>query len=607
MKNKMNNEFLDQYNIIIMSINDKQKIKFLVNGKKWNWVYIGENPFIKLKISKILRDNSNVNYSKEFQRVSLASKGKFIDLVSEIGLDYNQLRWWGTAISCKSPFLSNFFLYFCYITLISEWVRDNVEKRLIIVENPWVLLSCYQNFQRDKVCVILNNWHQCIESFKIYFLSFLKIFIFLFRSISLWLLMKTLFILNYKRLQSILSQDASVLICTYIADYSFNKGENALNDPYFGNLIDFYKRIEVKFDIITMLFIPIHNLIKIYNSKERVIVLSYFLRFGDILKSVYQSVFAKLRKVSNDKGLNIEEILKHEFILEKYLSCYSFLQYYTWFNAGQRLQKDSYCTLIYFFENQPWEKMMILGLRNSGFSLKIVGYQHTVIPPLLLNYFIGQEESHRMPQPDLIVSNGEYFRSILDGTGYSCRIMNGGSIRFSNINKEIKLLPKSKNNQKIQVLVILSPLLYRSIDLLFFIFRIALKNLEVIFQLKSHPDLPCQALKKHIKNMPSNISFVKGRINDLLDKVDFVIHIGGAVAIESLIRKIKTFKYLQERIDLDPLLNVKNDQIEINENDPPSFIFLKEEYETVNSSIITESFNEEFWKELVNNNYPKEY
>src|SRR5262249_1327461 len=90
--------------------------------------------------------------------------------------------------------------------------------------------------------------------------------------------------------------------------------------------------------------------------------------------------------------------------------------------------------LIYTYENQPWEKVMLLGFRRSLPETLLIGVQHA---PLAEQYFSGHPSRLQWEDgtaPDVLVAMGEEFRGrLIDGGAPAERVVVGGALRFPSI------------------------------------------------------------------------------------------------------------------------------------------------------------------------------
>ncbi|HNW93645.1 MAG TPA: hypothetical protein PKM88_12115, partial [bacterium] len=87
--------------------------------------------------------------------------------------------------------------------------------------------------------------------------------------------------------------------------------------------------------------------------------------------------------------------------------------------------------LIYPFENQPWERMLLTSMRSTYPDCAMVGYQHSVVSPRYLFYRSEASESAYMPQPDSIVTSGFAAAALLSHYGYRSRIIVGCGLRYA--------------------------------------------------------------------------------------------------------------------------------------------------------------------------------
>lgn len=258
--------------------------------------------------------------------------------------------------------------------------------------------------------------------------------------------------------------------------------------------------------------------------------------------------------------------------------------------------KISFRILAYPFENQPWDKMMAVAKTESSRRFKMVACHNMGVPHFYMNFFLGKDEAHIHPQPDIIVANGTKWKNILDGAGFSCAVRNGGSIRFQIHSTKDEESTFCAYERKKNVLVLLSTSLNYSLDLLFYLIRAA--DPQKTFFIKTHPDTPEKIIRKYIKYFPQNFSFVGGTMEEWMGKVDWAIHVGTTAAIECMMKGISVIKFLPERIDLDPILGLEIDQQVV--TDGVRNIFQANgNPNRLDGSLIAEPFNEKIWNDIL--------
>ena len=88
--------------------------------------------------------------------------------------------------------------------------------------------------------------------------------------------------------------------------------------------------------------------------------------------------------------------------------------------------------VVYPYENQPWEKLTVLGAERQ--ATKTVGVQHAAISVYYMAVFLGRGEVARMPLPDVVLTSGRYSHRILSEGGYpQGRLRMGGSMRYDHL------------------------------------------------------------------------------------------------------------------------------------------------------------------------------
>jgi len=291
--------------------------------------------------------------------------------------------------------------------------------------------------------------------------------------------------------------------------------------------------------------------------------------------------------------LDLSAIFDYERIFECWMVIHACLHYMIVKNLFEKEQIK--CKFLVFpFENQPWDKMMIMAVKESKSGCKTIACHNITVPKFYINFFLGKKENKIHPQPDIIVANGRYWTSVLKDAGYSCSVENGGSLRYSPGGQSTGNQTKSDDADD-NVLVLLSNSLHYTLDLLFYLLRVYDKNKNYL--LKPHPDTPEKTIRKYISIFPDNFRFVEGAMDKWMGQACWAIHIGTTAAIECMMNGIGVIKYIPERIDLDPLLGTGIQQFEVTDKD--SFDFKqKVDFSYPDTNIIAEPFNEETWNRI---------
>src|SRR5262249_505257 len=90
--------------------------------------------------------------------------------------------------------------------------------------------------------------------------------------------------------------------------------------------------------------------------------------------------------------------------------------------------------VLYTYENQPWEKLMLAGFRRALPSTILIGVQHAPFAEQYLGAHPSRRQWHDGTTPDLLVTIGEEFRDRLIARGAPPeRIVVGGALRYADI------------------------------------------------------------------------------------------------------------------------------------------------------------------------------
>lgn len=200
--------------------------------------------------------------------------------------------------------------------------------------------------------------------------------------------------------------------------------------------------------------------------------------------------------------------------------------------------------LVFPWENQPQERMLLLAARGSG--MKTVGYQHTTVPRLQLPFFSARGEADWAPMPDLVLTSGPYALRLLCEDGMpSDRLRLGGSRRYAHLSAASTLGPTSSED----VLVILPLDECQASHLLAALARAyPCGGAGFRFLIKAHPAAP---LAPKTLGFPAEL--VDGDLAAALAHCAVVVFSGTTSGIEALLAGRPALRYRPELLlDVDP-------------------------------------------------------
>jgi hypothetical protein len=198
------------------------------------------------------------------------------------------------------------------------------------------------------------------------------------------------------------------------------------------------------------------------------------------------------------------------------------------------------------YENLPPGKELILGLREDMPDAKLVGYEHSTVPPMLLSWFLTAGEAEVGPVPDRVVCNGPFFRDVLVEHGLPAeRAVLGPALRY----RHVFDAPTGEG----EGVFITLPLNVDGATELFEKSAAALHDLGgVRVWVKAHPMFPRDAVAA--LELPPGFEVVGGEMRDWLPRSRVVLGLASSTVIEALAAGVPPIPVGRDAaLDLNPL------------------------------------------------------
>jgi hypothetical protein len=532
-----------------LHINKLNKLKKNLSKQNFKWILVSKSYESRKKCAQYLKNESKIDFAEILHKVSYEKRAEFLSTIEELSLQNNNKLWWLSNLSYNSPLTSNLFWQFCCIYSLKQIINEYEEDIVILSDDENLLNSIKDNFNLDDKET--RSWSKIIKSICINNLkTYSHFFTFLFRSILLFVLNAA--VRKIKRVNNEYFDKfyyANTIRFTWIEKRSFKTG--IFEDVYLPNLEKFQSSSE-KILTLTLPLIDINLIGAIYNSKEILPIIKLFdIRI--LVRCLCNAYRFNICLDHHKSEIDLKILLKSEIYSNRYLLLYPLLHYEL---VKKFLKKSSSLkTIIYPFENQPFERALIYAKNEINVDIKLIGYQHASIPLNLLNYFISPSLAGIIPTPDTIITNSLYNKKLLEESGWRCELVNGGNLRVS--------YPKisSTIENSIKVLVVLSYDLSSSLNFLENL--ILLYDPKYHYLIKPHPDFSEKVIRAYIKDFPYNFEFINTPLSETFSSVRKVIHNGTSSNIECLASGLTVYKFLDDSIDLDPLLNTGITQISL--------------------------------------------
>lgn len=540
--------------ILIFHATDAESALTRVANKPYAWLYLGYDIAQREKVSQVLGKENRFFVGALLRDAAHQQKQPCLDFIAELGLrQKNKRRWWASNIAYKSPLASDFFLLWCYTTVFDRvcseknWGGEN--RLFVFVEDRWLYRYLWQSHRRNGDSLSFLSRKSVIPeilklisrgiAYRGYFLSMALL--------HRW---QTRHIGGKSEVPNLADQTEVIYIYTWIRDRFF-KENGRFESPFFGRLPQIMSNNNLNVVFIAPLFLPAPLRSKCLNQHEfRFIFLDQYVSLWSIVQSCL-SIFS-IASLSNtpQKILLLREIAREfSFFPINILEYFVFKSYLE--EIGQKKT-----TIIYPFENQPWDKMLCLAANERDENTRLIGYQHSIVPPMLLNYFLGAGESSSMPLPQLIVTNGEHTLNLLKNAGYGeTRIVNGGALRYEYVHKiDTALTRKHGTSATVLVAMPYSRSLTRELLICLFNAFMDLEGEGARFIIRFHPEVPPERLGIQLPTWPAHFQRTDRPLLEILEGIDLVVYSSSTVGLEALQNGIPVVRYCSEHsIDLDPL------------------------------------------------------
>ncbi len=516
------------------------------------WVYLGKDTKRRDSVAERLGEEKRLRLAQRVGRIAGDTRDEFVSWVAEIGYRQpRQLTWWATRLSSPSPHLTDAHLLLCYMVLFDDILTDyeaQGELRLIIaVEDPWLYLALRRQHGL-RVGVRFPSpvrWH--LLRTRLAWLSHGVV-------ARLYLLLLVLYQRAIFRRVLKRHQSKGVFGLSEPKAWIYNHPEprlfvaqQGLSDPYTPGLQEMLESEGITTGRVLGLPVPRQLLQAAATRVAQLLPLVSLVRFIDIVRAVSRFTAIKGPVPNGPGGLDLSVLVERDKWLEvrglalsrTLLEYYAFLEFF---------QTHSGSVLYYYYENHPWERMLCLAREHSGSSMTLVGYQHSTVPLLLLNYFPHPGQWASMPHPNRVLASGSIFKKTMEEKGYPRGlVVEGGALRFPGI--ERRKTRRLSNGESVNVYVALSTDASLDRELLALLLQHddTWAQQSIRFMLKPHPDTPFEYIGLY-PEQGGQLKSTDKALGDLFDSIDVVLYSGTTVGLEALFQGFPTVAYVPDGV-----------------------------------------------------------
>ena len=329
---------------------------------------------------------------------------------------------------------------------------------------------------------------------------------------------------------SIYSKKSIVIISHHLKSNKLPK-----NDFYFGKLFMNLKKKNIDYQKLLINQSEFHsNFLNKNNNEKNIEVINRYCSFIIELKILLIQMRELFLILFFHKDINTPKkfLFSATFSIFEQETVFALRMYFFMKEYIDRYSPD---ILLFTYEGYPWERMCIKAARDSKKKIKCIGYQHSIIFDNLnpLNRNFGQTFD-----PDFIWASGNHSFKILKRAKELKKVK---IIKVGNFikNSQLKSNFKIKKLLKKKVCLVLPVGIYQEcVELFNFTFQCSSLNKNIDYIWRLHPVIKKSVLSKMMKidfnNLPTNIKFSQGTLENDTKKSDCVLYKSSTSAIQAL-------------------------------------------------------------------------
>ena len=536
-------------------------LRWVVGPQGWSWAYLGVDFPRALEVACTVGSRAHrLPLGEELVRVTGVTARELVEALGRLRGEDDPLDWWTDSLSERNPYLSPLIRECALLRVVEKWLGGSGPLLLFIEGEALRAVICRMGRDQGWRVVDTARWPGHVRSV-------------LRRSLrrvgapTLFLMLGLLRLLQ-RRLSGRWGIDGSAqnppdtLCFSFVGPEAFS-GSPRATDPYWGPLLPWLqargRRVAIVPVTVGRPLSPAQVASILAKRGAAVVLPEDHLRVRDYFWAAWHGVVAGWRPLRTVPfaGIDIrplcaEERARHAGSLRLPLTL---LHYRIGLRLAQGFNGLRAC--LYPFENQVWERALLLGLRRGCADLQIVGFQHSTIGPVEMNYFPGKSDWYDLPLPDRVVCHGKRFHEILEAAGYpSPRLVVGSSLRYAHLLEVPLPAGGSAGEATPTVLILLSIVLVEAAEVLWKSLQGLRGMTGVHVVVRPHPFMPLRNVLAKLGEPELTLGLEEDRepLERLLKRADCVIYRDTSAAFEAAAWGIPCVYVSSEvAVDNDPL------------------------------------------------------
>lgn len=520
------------------------------------WVYLNDSYSDYLKIKRKAGPHTELfTLSCRFQKYYEKLRGPLLNALRQISKDMPKIVWWSGQVASHTSTGSNVMRNCVYVRYVQDVISRSNKDLLIICSDPDLRHTIKQYGLKNSISVCDKTGFLKNMAARITLIGKLiyRVFFFL---IEFQLVKRKIHRLRFQPKKG----DKNYYIRSWITEGSITS-EKKYFDRNFGDLSNYLEKKGFNVVFLPMFFnlsgLITHQLREMNRQNVSFLLPQHLLSFKDCMKLVYielSRLNTRFTKVVVD-NMDITHILRHEIkrtafskdLLHLNLQ-YPLLEKLK--SKGHRIDR-----ILYPFENNAWEKVLILAKREFFPESSIYGFQHSVVNFGQLGLEFDEKESVTHPLPDRIICSGESPKVILSQNNLPDQLMaKGPSLRFNHIRDYSAKTVRRYRKDRLNFVIALPYSEELSLEIIDKVGK-SVAGYDCKVSVKPHPMLKRLRLENHLAELAlANFHLVDIPCKELFKEGDVAFGITSVTQLEAIACGIPLVRIVPElRVFLDPV------------------------------------------------------
>jgi len=471
------------------------------------WIYAGSRYLTHRKLLRELSPDLEIPFRDVLYNTTYALKDDYIAFIGEMNCRHRDLDWHLSGLSEKNCFVSPAFATICILASVRTLLEGRSDPEILIVCDTPGTAAYLQGLLETA-----PSGRRTTPRWQV-FLRYLP------RAVASRLIFVGLGL--YRRLVASVflgkqHPAGRYAILSFVYNQSFRKG---YDDVVFGSLIPWLEQLGYDPAIIPLVIPPTSYMkaVRRMRAAEQVfLVPESHEPVGARIRHAFSSLLHPPSRIPPTlfHGIPVEGILEEDLIRD--WAGRRALESRALGDSLGRLSADgAFQAITYPFENHVWEKAVCSAVRSESGGTRLIGFQHSTIHSMLINYFISPCESALPFLPHCIITSGSRAHDLLLHSGYpEGMVRSGGAIRF--LREEKGAASGEKKDGPFTILVATTVDSNESVELISRVLDTCSGLEGVRIVIRCHPDLPFDRIVSQLeRDLPENATTGSGNPGQL--------------------------------------------------------------------------------------------